>query len=154
IVGAPGILKISVSEDKLPITSGYCHRRGTNDAEDEKRELEFKKEGQEYGQVLRMLGNGRCEVLCSDETTRLSHICGKLHKKVWISAGDIVLVCVRDYQDTKADVVHRYYHHEARSLKAYGELPECIRPGGLDDGDDDGDDCVEFAEGEDFVDNI
>ncbi|GJR52844.1 hypothetical protein Tco_0013873 [Tanacetum coccineum] len=47
-----------------------------------------------------------------------------------------------------------YYHHEARSLKAYGELPECIRPGGLDDGDDDGDDCVEFAEGEDFVDNI
>ncbi|GJU69358.1 eukaryotic translation initiation factor 1A [Tanacetum coccineum] len=85
------------------------------------------------------------------KATRLSHICGKLYKKVWISAGDIVLVCVRDYQDTKADVVHRYYHHEARSLKAYGELPECIRPGGLDDGDDDGDDCVEFAEGEDFV---
>ncbi|GJR52842.1 eukaryotic translation initiation factor 1A [Tanacetum coccineum] len=105
---------------------GKNRRRGTNDAEDEKRELEFKKEGQEYGQVLRMLGNGRCEVLCSDKTTRLSHICGKLHKKVWISAGDIVLVCVRDYQDTKADIVHRYYHHEARSLKAYGELPECM----------------------------
>ncbi|GJR52843.1 BTB/POZ domain-containing protein POB1-like protein [Tanacetum coccineum] len=85
---------------------GKNRRRGTNDAEDEKRELEFKKEGQEYGQVLRMLGNGRCEVLCSDETTRLSHICGKLYKKVWISAGDIVLVCVRDYQDTKADIVH------------------------------------------------
>ncbi|GKD14449.1 DEAD-box ATP-dependent RNA helicase 46-like protein isoform X2 [Tanacetum coccineum] len=72
---------------------GKNRRRGTNDAEDEKRELEFKKEGQEYGQVLRMLGNGRCEVLCSDETTRLSHICGKLYKKVWISAGDIILVC-------------------------------------------------------------
>ncbi|GJS36985.1 eukaryotic translation initiation factor 1A-like protein [Tanacetum coccineum] len=57
---------------------GKNRRRGTNDAEDEKRELEFKKEGQEYGQVLRMLGNGRCEVLCSDKTTRLSHICGKL----------------------------------------------------------------------------
>ncbi|GJR67813.1 eukaryotic translation initiation factor 1A [Tanacetum coccineum] len=105
---------------------GKNRRRGTNDAEDEKRELEFKKEGQEYGQVLRMLGNGRCEVLCSDETTRLSHICGKLYKKVWISAGDIVLVCVRDYQDTKADIVHRYYHREARSLKAYGELPESM----------------------------
>ncbi|GJR67814.1 eukaryotic translation initiation factor 1A [Tanacetum coccineum] len=107
---------------------GKNRRRGTNDAEDEKRELEFKKEGQEYGQVLRMLGNGRCEVLCSDETTRLSHICGKLYKKVWISAGDIVLVCVRDYQDTKADIVHRYYHREARSLKAYGELPESMTP--------------------------
>ncbi|GKF85518.1 eukaryotic translation initiation factor 1A [Tanacetum coccineum] len=101
---------------------GKNRRRGTNDAEDEKRELEFKKEGQ----VLRMLGNGRCEVLCSDETMRLSHICGKLYKKVWISAGDIVLVCVRDYQDTKADIVHRYYHREARSLKAYAELPESM----------------------------
>ncbi|GKA54971.1 TRAF-like, SKP1/BTB/POZ domain, BTB/Kelch-associated protein [Tanacetum coccineum] len=107
---------------------GKNRRRGTNDAEDEKRELEFKKEGQEYGQVLRMLGNGRCEVLCSDKTTRLSHICGKLHKKVWISAGDIVLVCVRDYQDTKADIVHRYYHHEARSLKAYAVDMSAVGP--------------------------
>ncbi|GKE25096.1 eukaryotic translation initiation factor 1A, partial [Tanacetum coccineum] len=28
--------------------------------------------------------------------------------------------------DTKADIVHRYYHREARSLKAYGEFPESM----------------------------
>ncbi|KAG8068558.1 hypothetical protein GUJ93_ZPchr0005g15240 [Zizania palustris] len=28
-----------------------------------------------------------------------------MHKKVWIAAGDIVLVGLRDYQDDKADVI-------------------------------------------------
>ena len=41
--------------------------------------------------------------------------------------GDIVLVGLRDYQDEKADVILKYMADEARSLKAYGELPESIR---------------------------
>jgi translation initiation factor 1A len=45
-----------------------------------------------------MLGNGRCEAMCIDGTKRLCHIRGKMHKKVWIAAGDIVLVGLRDYQ--------------------------------------------------------
>jgi len=32
-----------------------------------KRELIFKEDGQEYGQVLKMLGNGRCDVSSFDE---------------------------------------------------------------------------------------
>ena len=47
-----------------------------------------------------------------------------MHKKVWIAAGDIVLVGLRDYQDDKADVILKYMPDEARLLKAYGELPE------------------------------
>ncbi|GJS52382.1 eukaryotic translation initiation factor 1A [Tanacetum coccineum] len=121
-------------------------RRGRNEADNERRELLFKEDCQEYGQVLRMLGNNRCEVLCIDGTKRLGHICGNMHKKVWISTGDIVLVCVRDYQDTKADVTHshiRYHDSEARLLKTYGELPDCIK---LDDEDDDSDNQVVFAD--------
>mmetsp|Transcript_3953 Transcript_3953/g.16813 ORF Transcript_3953/g.16813 Transcript_3953/m.16813 type:complete len:82 (-) Transcript_3953:177-422(-) len=38
---------------------GKNRRRGKNDNEDEKRELVFKEDGQEYAQVKRMLGNGR-----------------------------------------------------------------------------------------------
>lgn len=34
---------------------------------------------------------------------------------------------LRDYQDEKADVILKYMADEARSLKAYGELPESIR---------------------------
>ena len=37
---------------------GKNRRRGKNEG-DEKRELIFKEDGQEYAQVLRMLGNGR-----------------------------------------------------------------------------------------------
>ena len=45
-----------------------------------------------------MLGNGRCECYCFDGSTRLGHIRGKMRKKVWVSAGDIVLCGLRDFQ--------------------------------------------------------
>ena len=52
---------------------------------------------------------------------------GKMRKKVWITAGDIVLVAKRDFQDEKVDIVHKYTADEARNLKQYGELPETAR---------------------------
>ncbi|CAI9764168.1 unnamed protein product [Fraxinus pennsylvanica] len=129
---------------------GKNRKRGKNKADDEKRELVFKEEGQEYAQVLRMLGNGRLEAMCIDGVKRLCHIRGNMHKKVWISAGDIILVGLRDYQDDKADVILRYFAYEARLLKAYGELPENTMinvgiPGGLGEEDDvAGYDYIEF----------
>lgn len=45
-------------------------------------------------------------------------------KQVWINGGDIILLGLRDFQDTKADVILKYTADEARNLKAYGELPE------------------------------
>jgi len=81
---------------------GKNRRRGKNENEETKRQLEFKEPGQEYSQVVRMLGNGRCECYCFDGVTRLGHIRGKMRKKVWVSAGDIVLVGLREYQDDKA----------------------------------------------------
>ena len=71
-----------------------------------------------------MLGNGRLEAMCFDGNKRLAHIRGKLRKKVWINQGDIILLSLRDYQDEKGDVILKYTADEARSLKAYGELPE------------------------------
>ncbi|MGH0178350.1 UNVERIFIED_CONTAM: hypothetical protein FKN15_012366 [Acipenser sinensis] len=103
---------------------GKNRRRGKNENESEKRELVFKEDGQEYAQVIKMLGNGRLEATCFDGVKRLCHIRGKLRKKVWINASDIILVGLRDYQDNKADVILKYNADEARSLKAYGELPE------------------------------
>jgi len=132
---------------------GKNRKRGKNEADDEKRELVFKEDGQEYAQVLRMLGNGRCEAMCIDGTKRLCHIRGKMHKKVWIAAGDIILVGLRDYQDDKADVILKYMPDEARLLKAYSELPEGVRlnegiGGGIDGDDDEGDgnDYIEFED--------
>ncbi|WZN62803.1 eukaryotic translation initiation factor 1A [Chloropicon roscoffensis] len=105
---------------------GKNRRRGKNENE-EKRELIFKEDGQEYAQVIRMLGNGRLDAQCIDGIKRLCHIRGKMRKKVWVSTGDIILVGLRDFQDEKADVILKYNADEARSLKAYGELPDNIR---------------------------
>lgn len=106
---------------------GKNRRRGKNENETEKRELVFKEDGQEYAQVVKMLGNGRLEALCFDGIKRLCHIRGKLRKKVWINTGDIILLGLRDYQDTKADVILKYTPDEARNLKAYGELPDNVK---------------------------
>ena len=38
--------------------------------------------------------------------------------------GDIVLLGMRDYQEDKVDIIHKYNADEARNLKAFGELPE------------------------------
>ena len=129
---------------------GKNRKRGKNEADDDKRELVFKEDGQEYAQVTRMLGNGRCEAICVDGTRRLCHIRGKMHKKVWIAAGDIVLVGLRDYQDDKADVI-KYMNDVACLLKAYGELPETLRlnegvdVGGPEDGEE-GSDYIQFED--------
>merc|ERR1711965_440590 len=109
---------------------GKSRRRGKGDNGVDKRELIFKEDGQEYAQVLTMLGGGRLEAQCFDGVKRL-----------WIAQGDIVLVGLRDYQDEKGDVILKYSADEARNLKAYGELPETAKINesaeAVDFGDDD-----------------
>ena len=80
---------------------GKNRRRGKNDSE-EKRELEFKDDGQEYAQVLRMLGNGRCEVQCFDGVKRLAHIRGKMRKKSQsaVTSTDNTMICLTSLPST------------------------------------------------------
>nr|WCZ58779.1 eukaryotic translation initiation factor 1A [Seculamonas ecuadoriensis] len=130
---------------------GKNRKRGKNESDVVKRELIIKEEGQEYAQVLRMLGNGRLEAQCFDGSKRLCHIRGKLRKKVWIAVGDIVLIGLRDFQDSKADVILKYTPDEARSLKAMGELPDSAKInevdlGGFESGSDSEDEAFDFDE--------
>lgn len=135
---------------------GKNRRRGKNENDNEKRELTFKEDGQEYAQVVKMLGNGRLEAMCFDGEKRLAHIRGKLRKKVWINQGDIILLSLRDYQDEKGDVILKYTADEARSLKAYGELPESAKINETDTfGHEGNEEWVEFGvEGEDNDDDV
>ncbi|KAI8872342.1 nucleic acid-binding protein [Ramicandelaber brevisporus] len=106
---------------------GKNRRKGKADDNDNKRELVFKEDGQEYAQVLRMVGGGRLEAQCFDGTKRLAHIRGTMRKKVWIGTGDIILVSLRDFEEGKCDVILKYTADEAHNLKAYGELPDTAR---------------------------
>jgi len=123
---------------------GKSRRRGKNNNEDTKRVLVLKEEGQEYAQVIKMLGNGRLEAFCFDGKTRQCHIRGKLQKKVWINKEDIILVSLRDFQDDKCDVIMKYLPEEVQELKKKGHLPA---KGSLnnDNGDDDEEEDCAFS---------
>jgi len=91
-----------------------------------KRELIFKEDQQEYGQVEKLLGNGTATISCFDGKTRLGVICGKMKNRVWIKVHDIVLVSLREFEDggKKCDIIHKYFPDEAKELKAQNEIPE------------------------------
>lgn len=60
-----------------------------------------------------------------------------MRKSVWINQGDIVLISLRDYQDSKCDIIHRYSPEDARRLKSKGELPDIIDADNAGDAEDD-----------------
>jgi len=105
---------------------GKNRRRGKNENEQAKRELDLKEDGQEYAQVTKILGNGRVNAYCFDGKERLANIRGKMRKKIWINTNDIVLVGLRDFQPEKCDVIQKYNPDEARRLKAQGHIPDNI----------------------------
>jgi translation initiation factor 1A len=87
-----------------------------------KRIIELAEDGQTYGKINKMLGDMRCEVLCEDGITRICKIRGKMKRRVWITCGDIVLVCMREYQDEKGDIIHKYLSDEVNFLRERGEI--------------------------------
>ena len=102
---------------------GKTRRRGTNKNQDTKRVLVLKDEGQEYAQVIKMLGSGRLEAFCFDGKIRQARIRGTLNGRVWISKEDIILISLRDFQDDKCDVIMKYFPEEVDELRKKGHLP-------------------------------
>eukprot|EP01071_Lankesteria_metandrocarpae_P002028 Lankesteria_metandrocarpae@DN2034_c0_g1_i1.p2 len=131
---------------------GKNRRRGKNDNEAERRELTLADpKEQVYAQVLKMLGSGRVMAHCFDGRKRMCHIRGKMRKKVWVNAGDIVLVSTREFQADKGDVILKYNPDEARMLKFRGLIPEMAKINEADAGfesDDEGE--IDFKEGVDL----
>lgn len=86
--------------------------------------LIYKENGQEYAKVIKMLGNCRLSCMCQDGRERIAIIRGNMRNRVWITTDDYILVTLRDFQDDKVDVVHKYTHGDVRSLLAVGEIRE------------------------------
>jgi len=130
---------------------GKNYKKGKKRDEGEtRRDLLFKEDGQEYAQVLRMLGDGRVALQCFDNLARTGLIRGTMRRRVWINTGDIVLIGLREFQPDKADVIHKFTTEEARSLQSYGELPANARINqtavdmAMDDGEEEDDAGFDF----------
>ncbi|KAL0248528.1 hypothetical protein GEMRC1_003764 [Eukaryota sp. GEM-RC1] len=124
----------------MPIGKGKGgkHRRRGKAGEPFKRELIVKEPGQEYAQCQKLLGNARVEVTCfPSQRKRLAHIRGKLRKRCWMRVSDIVLVSLREFQDNKVDIVHKYNDDEIRALKRWEKYQK-------------ENDMVQFADDEDL----
>jgi len=105
---------------------GKRHDRGkTYDEEAEKIDAPHKADGQEYAQVSRMLGNGRCSatLMTPQRPTRLCMIPGKFTKrKIWINPGDLIMVNIRSFQEDKCDIIYKFSTEEIKQLKKDGHI--------------------------------
>jgi len=63
-----------------------------------------------------------------DGKKRMGTIRGAMRNRVWINAGDIILLGLRDFgDDLKSDVIMKYFDEEAKELQELGELPDHIK---------------------------
>jgi len=77
-------------------------------------------EGEVLGKVLEMLGDGRFRVICADGEIRVARLPGRLRKKLWLKAGDYVIVALWDFEKDKGDIVHKYDKRDVEELKRRG----------------------------------
>ena len=87
-----------------------------------------------------ILGGRRFTVLCADGETRMARIPGKMRRRQWVREGDLIIVWPWDFQDSKADVKHRYTKTQAMYLSRKGGLPSEVDLFGMNTQADDFDD--------------
>ena len=122
--GSPGKIRVKLPNDGK--------KRG---------ELGYK--GEMFALAEEILGGRRVTVLCEDGQTRMARIPGKMRRRQWVREGDLIIVWPWDFQDSKADVKHRYTKTQAMYLSRKQVLPDVVDMFGMNsrvDDDDIGDD--------------
>ena len=73
------------------------------------------------GIVEQMLGGDKLKVKCDDGNERICRIPGKFRKRIWINAGDLVLVEPWKVQaHERGDIIFRYTSTQANWIKRKG----------------------------------
>ena len=87
------------------------------------------KENQEYGKIIRAMGNGRFEVECFDGKMRTGIIAGNMRKRVWINKDDIILFSKWEFatDGEKCSIIHKYNIDEVKRLQKENEFPDTIK---------------------------
>lgn len=107
---------------------GKKYKRNKNIAQENKNtRFKDENESQEYAQITKALGNCRFEVLCFDGKTRLATMCGKMRKRVFVNQGELILVSLRDWQDSKCDIIDKYNDNDIQKFRQKKLLPDFIK---------------------------
>jgi len=106
---------------------GKKHKKGKKSGQFETKHLRYKEEGQEYAQITRMKGNCRFDVKCFDGKERMAIMCGGMRKRRFVNLQQVVLVSLRDFQDSVCDIIDSYDDNQVRELKEKKEIPDFIK---------------------------
>jgi len=125
---------------------GKRYKRNKNQVKENKTtRLKDVTQSQEYAQITKCLGSCRFEVLCFDGKKRMATMCGKMRKKVFVNAHEIVLVSLRDWQDSKCDIIEKYSASDVQKLKQKNLIPKFIKLEEKNDEDEVMDDNLGFV---------
>ena len=108
---------------------GKKFKRGKKTIHETKLIYKDPKEDQEYGKIIRAMGNGRFEIECFDGKTRVGIIAGNMRKRVWVNKDDIVLFSKWEFStdDEKCSIIHKYNIDEVKRLQRENEFPSTIK---------------------------
>ena len=104
------------------------------------RKIEFPTEEQHYGEVVKVLGSGRFEINYFIENaidiqhmsgkfksnTMICSIRGNMRRRIYVNKGDIVIISLRDFQQNKGDIIHKYLNTEISYLYKKNLIPTSI----------------------------
>jgi translation initiation factor 1A len=85
--------------------------------------LPRRKRGEIFGIANQLLGAARIRVMCEDGISRMGRITGKMKKKMWIRAGDLLILRPWGFQEGKADILFRYSRTQSMYLSRRNLLP-------------------------------
>ncbi len=88
-----------------------------------RREMVLKMDGTVYGKAIKLLGDCNFTIQCYDGMERLCHLRKKIKRDGRIQLGSIVLVGLRDYQESKGDIIFVYTREEEAELRKMEEIP-------------------------------
>jgi len=106
---------------------GKKHKKGKKSNQYETKQLRYKEDGQEYAQIIKMKGNCRFDVKCFDGKERAAIMCGGMRKRKFVNLRQVVLVSLRDFQDSICDIIDSYDDNQVRDLKEKKEIPDFIK---------------------------
>jgi len=81
-----------------------------------------KEENEQFGIVTQLMGANQVKALCQDGVERGCRIPGKLRKRVWVRANDLVIVKVWDFQPSKGDIKWRFFGNQTEWFRRKGML--------------------------------
>jgi len=110
----------------MPNTKGGKKHKRNKNQQQESKNLRLKEPGQEYAQIKKCKGNCRFDVICFDGKERMAIMCGKMRKRRFVNVNDIVLVSLREWQDSICDIIDNYDENLTRKLKDKGLVPKSI----------------------------